>query len=98
MWGLFYFLYNILAGDTSRFRFVWIIGVIYDIYVNVMWGTILCVQVPNIDRLFFSARLDYNILILGGYRQWISLKIVGYLLEPFDKSVPKQHKTYGNKF
>ena len=99
MWGLFYFLYNTLSGDTTKFRAVWIIGVIYDLYVNIMWGTFICgFQVPNINRLFFSARLDHNILKLTGYRQWISLKIVGYLLEPFDRSVPKQHNTYGIKF
>lgn len=102
MWVMFYVLYNRLAGDTTRWQILWVVGVVLDIYVNVLWGTFLCLQLPNINRLFLSARLD-NEIVRGStgwawvvtYRRWLALQLVGRLLEPFDKSNPKQHNTYG---
>lgn len=95
MWVLFYILYNRLAGDTTRWQALWIVGVVLDLYVNLAWGTVLFLQLPSINRGFLSARMDDLIRLGGGWRKWLAVQIVGRLLEPFDKSYPKQHNTYG---
>ncbi len=93
LWALFYLLFNTLAGDTARWRLVWLIGALVDVWVNVTWGTILFLQLPNVKRLFLSARMDDLIVHGSGWRQWLALQIVGRLLEPYDKT--GQHTTYG---
>jgi hypothetical protein len=95
MWLLFYFLYNRLKGDTTQYRIWWVAGVVVDVYVDIFWGTLIFLQLPNLNRLFFSARMDDLIKNGSGYRQWLAIQIVGRLLEPFDNTIPKQHKTYG---
>jgi len=95
MWLLFYFLYHTLHGDNTLYQPIWIVGVFYDIYFNIFWGTLICIQLPNINRLFFSARLDDLIKNGTGFRKWLAIQIVGRFLEPFDMSTPKQHTTYG---
>jgi hypothetical protein len=95
MWALFYFLYNTLKGDTTKFRPVWIVGVVLDLYVNFTWGTVLFLQPPSIHRGFLSARMDDHIRRGSGWRKRLAVYLVGYFLEPFDLSTPKQHRTYG---
>jgi hypothetical protein len=95
LWFLFLFLYGYLKGDTTRWQPVWVIGVLIDVYVNVIWGTIFFLQLPNPRRLLLSSRMDDLIVTDRGWRQWLAVQIVGRFLEPFDKSNPKQHNTYG---
>ena len=95
MWPLFYFLYNTLRGDVTRWQAVWIVGVLVDLYVNIFVGTLIFLQLPNINRGFLSARMDDLIRNGSGWRKALAIQIVGRLLEPYDLSVPKQHKTYG---
>lgn len=95
MWPIFYFLYYHLSGDTTRYQFWWVIGVVLDLYINLTWGTVLFLQLPNINRGFLSARMDDLIRLGSGWRQALAVQIVGRLLEPYDRSEPKQHKTYG---
>jgi hypothetical protein len=95
MWALFYFLYNTIKGDTTRYQAVWIVGVVLDIYVNLTWGTLMFVQMPNIHRGFLSARMDDLIRTGSGWRKRLAVYLVGTFLEPYDLSNPKQHRTYG---
>jgi hypothetical protein len=95
MWLLFYFLYNKLKGDTTRYQAVWVVGVVVDLYMNLIWGTLVFIQLPNINRGFLSARMDDLIRIDRGWRQKLAIYLVGRFLEPYDLSNPKQHKTYG---
>jgi hypothetical protein len=95
MWSLFYFLYNTLKGDTTRYQLVWIVGVVVDLYMNLTWGTLVFMQLPNVNRGFLSARMDDLILSGSGWRQKLAVHLVGVYLEPYDLSSPKQHRTYG---
>jgi len=66
-----------------------------DFYVDVVYGTFIFLQWPNMTHLMLSSRMDDLIRNGNGWRQWLATQIVGRLLEPFDLSVPKQHTTYG---
>lgn len=96
LWLVFFFLFNTLSGDTTRFRVVWIFGVVLDIWVNVTWGTLLFWEIPHYTRLFLSARMDYLILNGEGWRKIRAVRIVGEFLAPYDKT--GQHTTHGNTF
>ena len=93
LWVLFYFLFNTLAGDTTRFRIVWIFGALVDIWVNVTWGTTLFAQKPHYTRLFLSARMDDLILNDSSWRCNRAIWIVSVFLAPYDKT--GQHTTHG---
>lgn len=95
MWLLYYFLFNTLKGDTTRFQAVWLVGALLDIFVNLTWGTLLFLQLPNVNRGFLSARMDDLIRNGTGWRKKLAVQLVGIFLEPYDLSEPKQHKTYG---
>ena len=95
MWVLFYFLYHTLKGDTTKYAPIWIVGVVVDVYVDVFWGSLIFLQWPSFERLFFSARLDDLIRNGTGWRKALAVQIVGRFLEPYDQSIPKQHTTYG---
>ena len=99
LWVCFYLLFsNYLKANTIPWYVVGVIGAITDVFVNVVIGSIIFGQLPHYKRLFLSARMDDLILNGDGWRKTLALKIVGYLLEPFDKQVPKQHSTYGEPF
>jgi hypothetical protein len=95
LWVFFIILFNTFEGKTPWWSLpFWLVGAVVDIYVNI-WASILFLELPNKDRLFLSARMDYLILHNYGWRGRLAILIVGYLLEPFDRSVPKQHTTHG---
>ena len=101
LWVLFYLLYNRMPKYTQVSSGPWywwivgVFGVFYDLYVNFTWGTLIFLQLPNINRGFLSARMDDLIRLGTGWRQQLAVKIVGSLLEPYDLSTPRQHNTYG---
>ena len=72
---------------------VLLIGAIADLYVNLVWGTLLFLKLPNVNRVYLSARMDDLIKTGSGYRKWLAIQIVGRLLEPYDRT--GQHTTYG---
>ena len=95
MWVLFWFLYGVNKGNPLRYQPIWLVGAILDLYINLTWGTILFLQLPNPHRGFLSARMDDHIRNGSGWRKSLALVIVGKLLEPYDKATPSQHSTYG---
>ena len=104
LWVGFLLFFNIWADKTSQNNIqafnpiqqvLGVIAVVSDFYVDVFWGTFLFLQWPSMQRLMLSTRMDDLIQNGAGYRQWLAVQIVGILLEPFDNTVPKQHKTYG---
>lgn len=55
-----------------------------DIAVNITLGTVLWLELPNINRLTLSARLDHLIKFGNGWRRRFAFWFVDTLLEPFD--------------
>ena len=99
LWGCFYLMFNRMPEYTvagKRPWYWWLVavpGVVVDLFVNFYIGTIIFLQLPDLNRGFLSARMDYLILHDFGWRGRLAIKIVGALLEPYDKT--KQHSTYG---
>lgn len=99
LWPFFLALFNIWPEFTMQKSgpvFWWIaliFGGLIDLYVNLIWGTVLFLQWPDYRRLLLSARMDDLILNGAGWRQRLAVLIVGHLLEPFDRT--GQHSTYG---
>ena len=94
LWVFFYLLFNICEGVVSPITVpFWVIGALIDVFVNLTWGTVIFMQLPNIKRLFLSARMDDLIVNGSGYRKLLSIVIVGTLLEPYD--LTGQHHTHG---
>jgi hypothetical protein len=104
LWSCFWMLFSFWAemtGDRKPkslpYYVVGVIGIALDLFVNAIWGTALFAQRPNVNRLLLSARMDDLIVNGSGWRQWLAVQIVGRLLEPFDKTIPKQHTTHGKQ-
>jgi len=107
LWPLFYYLFHVKADMTKGLKpkttiyfILGVLGVLADFLVNLFWGTFLFCQLPNVNRLMISARMDEiikntkpNSGLLNAWRFWLALRIVGILLEPYDKT--GQHTTYG---
>lgn len=97
-WMLFSYWPEMTEGHRAKsppYYVVGVLGVGFDLWVNATWGTLLFLQLPNVNRLLLSARMDDLIVNGSGFRQRLSVQIVGRLLEPFDKTTPKQHTTHG---
>lgn len=100
LWVFFYLLFNVWADQTKAksYSFIYMIvgsvGIMIDVYVN-LWASVLFLQMPEIDRMLLSARLDDLIVKGSGWRHRLALFIVGTFLEPFDKT--GQHTTHGQK-
>jgi len=104
LWLGFILFFNQWAEQTSKWdlsvfnplqKILGAVFVATDAYVDITWGTLLFWQKPSIKRLMLSSRMDDLIVNGSGWRRSIALQVVGRLLEPFDKSIPKQHSTYG---
>ena len=107
LWPCFYYLFHVepdmTTGKTAKsipYYVIGVIGVILDFTVDVTWGTLLFLQLPSIQRLMLSTRMDYIIVSgssgpawLQAWRLWWALRIVGTVLAPFDKT--GQHSTHG---
>lgn len=104
LWIGFLLFFNVWADKTSKNdvnvfnpiqQVLGFFAVVTDIYVDIRWGSLLFLQKPSTARLMLSTRMDDLILNGSGWRQWLAIQVVGRLLEPFDNTIPKQHKTYG---
>lgn len=93
LWALFLAVMNLArakaAGNLSDgvFYLAWpliAVAVALDIAINVTLGTLLWLQLPNINRLTLSARLDHLIKTGTGWRMRFAYWFVDNLLEPFD--------------
>lgn len=93
LWALFLAVMNLArakAAGTLRdgvFYLAWpliVAAYILDIAINVTLGTLLWLQLPHINRLTLSARLDHLIKNGTGWRMRFAFWFVDTLLEPFD--------------
>jgi len=69
-------------------------GLVVDVLFNIVFGTIMFLQMPALSRLTLSARMDDLILTGSGWRKKFAIWFVKYLLQPFDTS--GMHTTHGN--
>ena len=101
LWAFFYLIFHIWADQTNSKQYslpyyvLGVIGMAIDCYVDLLWGTLIFLQWPDVNRLMLSARMDDLIVNGSGWRQRLAIQIVGDLLEPYDLSIPKQHTTHG---
>lgn len=93
LWVLFLGVMNLARAQQAghlgpvAYALAWpllVLAIALDIAINVTLGTLLWLELPNIQRLTLSARLDHLIKFGTGWRRRWAFWFVNTLLEPFD--------------
>lgn len=76
-------LYKLISGTGNVFAFF---GILFDVYFNVVFGTVLFWELPHKDRLTLTARMQHILRTHDMYskRYTIANWICSTLLNPFD--------------
>lgn len=59
-------------------------GYLYDIYFNIVFGTIMFMELPHYKRLTMTARMRRILVVNDGWRFKLALFICRKLVEPWD--------------
>lgn len=62
------------------------VGLIFDVVFNVVLGTILFLELPELDRLLFTSRLDKHATQGSGYKKKLAQWFCHEFLNSFDPS------------
>lgn len=93
LWVIYVFvMYLKRKRDYLRARGGWrlilgyivaVTGWVLDVLYNIVWGSVIFLQLPHYSRLTFTARLKYN-KTRPGWRNRLAIWFCETLLNPYD--------------
>lgn len=97
IYSIILWLFFIAVSNISKYRdrkyppviqaiahLLTVLFIVFDVIFNVIYGSIVFIQLPHIKRLTLTARLKYTLKTEDGWRLKLALFICRKMVEPFD--------------